>query len=58
MNKIVGVLGVGTAVIVVIIMASLLPPALWLVVSLLAIGLGAWRVGWFIDWLKRRDSDD
>ena len=58
MNKIVGVLGVGTAVIVVIIMASLLPPALWLVVSLLAIGLGAWRVGWFIDWLERRDSDD
>ena len=79
MNKIVGVLAVATAVLVVIIMATLLPevtvsvdeaepferqfgvqderttvPIPWFVVSVLAIGVGVWRAGWFIDWLERR----
>ncbi len=56
MNKIAGVLGVGTVVVLVIVMASLLPILPWFVISLVAIGIGAWRVGWFIDWLERRDS--
>lgn len=96
MNKVVGILAVGTAVLVVIIMATLLPevtvgheptqrilisdpvssiltgddpefaevggepitlPIPWLVVSVLAVGIGAWRVGWFVRWLERHDSE-
>ena len=96
MNKIVGVLAVATAVLVVIIMATLLPevtvgheptqrilisdpvsdilagsdpefvehggepitrPIPWLVVSVLAIAVGVWRVGWFIRWLERRSPE-
>ena len=58
MNKIAGILGVGLAVVVVIIMASLLPILPWFVVSVLAIAVGVWRVGWFIRWLERHDTRD
>ena len=58
MNKIAGILGVGLAVVVVIIMASLLPILPWFVVSVLAIAVGFWRVGWFIRWLERHDTRD
>ena len=79
MNRIVGILAVATAVILVIIFATLLPevtvsvdeaepfekvygvqderttlPIPWLVVSLLAIIVGFWRVDWFIRWLEHR----
>ncbi len=96
MKTIIGVLAVGTAVLVVIIMASLLPevtvgheptqrilisdpvsdivagrdpefvehggepityPIPWLVVSILAIAVGFWRVGWFVRWLERHDRE-
>ncbi len=30
-------------------------PIPWFVVSALALGVGFWRVGWFIRWLERRD---
>ena len=104
MNKIVGFLAVGTAVLVVIIMATLLPevtvghepprleactqgeegcrtidspipglrpsvstryyseprtiPIPWLVVSVLALAVGFWRVGWFVRWLERRGREE
>ena len=33
-------------------------PIPWFVVSVLAIAVGVWRVGWFIRWLERHDSRD
>ena len=31
-------------------------PIPWLVVSALAVGIGAWRIGWFIRWLERHNT--
>ncbi len=97
MNKVVGILAIGTAVLVVIITATLLPevtvgheptqrilisdpvsdilagrdptfvehggepityPIPWLVVSVLALAVGAWRLGWFVRWLERHDREE
>ena len=33
-------------------------PIPWFVVSVLAIAIGVWRVGWFIRWLERHDTND
>lgn len=33
-------------------------PIPWLAVSALAVGIGVWRVGWFIRWLERHDTRD
>ncbi len=33
-------------------------PIPWLGVSALAVGIGAWRMGWFIHWLERHDTRD